>query len=114
RKVALSGDSGNAQVGREVAETSSQHRQSRGPNGRRKARERHQCPDCDQVVNLVRVEVLVASCCTPLDVQKKIVSILQGMQRQVPDLDWNVLDITKEPELAVNYKAPMTPAIYID
>jgi thioredoxin family protein len=62
----------------------------------------------------VRVEVLIASCCTPLDVQKKIVSILQDMKGQVPDLDWNVLDITKEPELAVSYKAPMTPAIYID
>jgi hypothetical protein len=66
------------------------------------------------VVSLVRVEVLVASCCTPLDVQKKIVAILQDMQGQVPDLDWDVLDITKDPELAVNYKAPMTPAIYID
>ena len=62
-------------------------------------------------MSLVRVEVLVASCCTPLDVQKKIVSILQDMQGQVPDLDWNVLDITKEPELAVTYKAPMTPAM---
>jgi len=66
------------------------------------------------VVSLVRVEVLVASCCTPLDVQKKIVSILQEIKGEVPDLDWNVMDITKEPEIAVKYKAPMTPAIYID
>jgi len=65
-------------------------------------------------VNLVKVEVLVASCCTPLDVQRKIVSILQEIKGQVPDLDWNVLDITKDPKLAVSYKAPMTPAIYID
>jgi hypothetical protein len=62
----------------------------------------------------VRVEVLVASCCTPLDVQSKIVSILQDIKGEVPDLDWNVMDITEEPELAVKYKAPMTPAIYID
>jgi hypothetical protein len=66
------------------------------------------------VVTPVKVEVLVASCCTPLDVQRRIVSILQEIKGEVPDLDWNVLDITKEPELAVNYKAPMTPAIYID
>ena len=62
----------------------------------------------------MRVEVLVASCCTPLDVQRRIVSILQEMKRQDPDLDWKVLDITEKPELAVTYKAPMTPAIYID
>ncbi len=62
----------------------------------------------------MRVEVLVASCCTPLDVQKKIVSILQEMKGEVPDLDWKVMDITEEPELAVTYKAPMTPAIYVD
>jgi len=65
-------------------------------------------------VSPVRVEVLVASCCTPLDVQRKIVSILQEIKGEVPDLDWNVMDITKEPEIAVKYKAPMTPAIYID
>jgi len=62
----------------------------------------------------LRVEVLVASCCTPLDVQRKIVSILQEIKGEVPDLDWKVMDITKDPELAVKYKAPMTPAIFVD
>lgn len=65
-------------------------------------------------MNSVRVEVLIASCCTPLDVQKRIVSILQEMKGRAPDLEWNVMDITEDPELAVKYKAPMTPAIYID
>ena len=62
----------------------------------------------------MKVEVLVASCCTPVDVQKKIVSILEEMKGKVPDLSWNVMDIAKEPELAIRYKTPMTPAIYID
>ena len=62
----------------------------------------------------MNVDVLVASCCTPKEVQQKIVSILEGMKGKVPDLSWNLLDITEKPELAVTYRAPMTPAIYID
>jgi len=62
----------------------------------------------------VKVEVLIASCCTPRDVQTKIVEILREMKAGLPDMHWDVLDITKEPELAVKYGAPITPAIYVD
>lgn len=62
----------------------------------------------------MKVEVLVASCCTPTEVQRKIVSILEEMKGKVPDLVWNLTDITEKPELAIKYRAPMTPAIYID
>ncbi len=62
----------------------------------------------------MEVEVLIASCCTPKEVRQKVVSVLEGMKEEVPDLDWKVMDITAEPELAVKYRAPMTPAIYID
>ena len=62
----------------------------------------------------MNVEVLIASCCTPLEIRQKVVSVLEGMKGEVPDLAWRVLDVTEEPELAVKYKAPITPAIYID
>jgi thioredoxin family protein len=62
----------------------------------------------------VEVEVLIASCCTPVEVRKKVLSVLEGMKGEVPDLAWRVMDITEDPGLAVKYKAPMTPAIYID
>ena len=62
----------------------------------------------------LEVEVLIASCCTPLEVKEKVVSILEGMKGEVPDLAWRVMDVTEEPELAVKYRAPITPAIYID
>ena len=62
----------------------------------------------------MKVEVLVASCCTPKDIQKKIVSVLEGLKEQVPDLDWNMIDTMVEPELAIKYRTPVTPAIYID
>ncbi len=62
----------------------------------------------------MEVEVLIASCCTPVEVKKKVVSVLEGMRGEVPDLAWRVMDITEEPELAVKYKAPITPAIFID
>ena len=62
----------------------------------------------------LEVEVLIASCCTPFEVKKKVISVLEGMKGQVPDLAWRVMDITEMPELAVKYRGPMTPAIYID
>ena len=62
----------------------------------------------------MKVEVLIASCCTPKEVKEKVVSVLEGMKEEVPDLGWNVLDITEDPGLAVRYRAPLTPAIYID
>ena len=62
----------------------------------------------------MEVEVLIASCCTPLEVKEKVVSILEGMKGEVPELAWRVMDVTEEPELAVKYRAPITPAIYID
>ena len=62
----------------------------------------------------MEVEVLIASCCTPFEVKKKVISVLEGMKGKVPDLAWRVMDITEMPELAVKYRAPMTPAIYID
>ena len=62
----------------------------------------------------MQVEVLIASCCTPKEVKEKVVSVLEGMKGEVPELGWNVLDITEDPGLAVKYRAPMTPAIYID
>ena len=62
----------------------------------------------------MEVEVLIASCCTPLEVRKRVLSILEGMKEEVPDLAWRVMDITEDPGLAVKYRAPMTPAIYID
>jgi thioredoxin family protein len=62
----------------------------------------------------MQVEVLIASCCTPKEVQRKIVSIVEGMKTEVPDLTWSLLDITSEPDLVVKYKAPVTPAVYID
>ena len=62
----------------------------------------------------MEVEVLIASCCTPLEVKEKVVSILEGMKGEVPELAWKVMDVTEEPELAVKYRAPITPAIYID
>jgi hypothetical protein len=62
----------------------------------------------------LEVEVLIASCCTPLEVKEKVVSVLEGMKGEVPDLAWRVMDVTEEPELAVTYRAPITPAIYID
>ena len=36
------------------------------------------------------------------------------MKAEVPDLAWRVMDVTEEPELAVKYRAPITPAIFID
>ena len=66
------------------------------------------------MVGQLKVEVLVASCCTPKEVQQKVVSVLEGMKGEVPELAWNVMDITAEPELVIKYRAPMTPAIYID
>ncbi len=36
------------------------------------------------------------------------------MKGEVPDLAWRVLDVTEEPELAVKYRVPITPAIFID
>ncbi len=62
----------------------------------------------------MEVEVLIASCCTPKEIKQKVVSVLEGMKEEVPELGWKVMDITAEPELAVRYRAPMTPAIYID
>ena len=62
----------------------------------------------------MKVEVLIASCCTPVEVQRKVVSVLEGIKHDVPDLEWNLMDIEEYPELVVRYKAPMTPAIYID
>jgi Thioredoxin domain len=62
----------------------------------------------------LKVEVLIASCCTPVEVMKKVISVLEGMKGEVPDLAWRVIDVSETPELAVNYRAPMTPAIYID
>ena len=62
----------------------------------------------------MEVEVLIASCCTPLEVKEKVVSVLEGMKGEVPDLAWRVMDVTEEPELAVKYRAPITPAIYIN
>ena len=62
----------------------------------------------------LEVEVLIASCCTPFEVKKKVISVLEGMKGEVPDLAWIVMDITEMPELAVKYRAPMTPATYID
>ncbi len=65
-------------------------------------------------MSLLEVEVLIASCCTPREVKEKVLSILEGMKREIPDLAWRVMDISEEPQLAVKYRAPMTPAIYID
>ena len=62
----------------------------------------------------MKVDVLIASCCTPVDVQKRIVAVLEGIKSRVPSLEWKLMDIEKDPEIAVKYKAPMTPAIYID
>ena len=62
----------------------------------------------------MKVEVLIASCCTPVQLQRKIVSVLEGVKHDVPDLEWALMDIEEDPELVVKYKAPMTPAIYID
>ncbi len=62
----------------------------------------------------MKVEILIASCCTPAEVQTNIVSTLEGMKSELPDLEWNLLDIDEHPEIAVRYKAPMTPAIYVD
>ena len=62
----------------------------------------------------MEVDVLIASCCTPLEVKEKVVSVLEGMKGEVPDLAWRVMDVTEEPELAVKYRAPITPAIFID
>ena len=62
----------------------------------------------------MKVEVLIASCCTPSEVQSKILSTLEGMKREIPDLEWSLLDVEKDPEIAVRFRAPMTPAIYVD
>ncbi|TLX95777.1 MAG: hypothetical protein E6K96_06865 [Thaumarchaeota archaeon] len=62
----------------------------------------------------LNVEVLIASCCTPVEVRKKVLTVLEGMKGEVPDLAWRVMDVTEEPELAIKYRAPITPAIYID
>ena len=62
----------------------------------------------------MEVDVLIASCCTPLELKEKVVSVLEGMKGEVPDLAWRVMDVTEEPELAVKYRAPITPAIFID
>jgi len=62
----------------------------------------------------LNVEVLIASCCTPLEIRQKVVSVLEGMKGEVPDLAWRVMDVTEEPELAVKYRVPITPAIFID
>ena len=62
----------------------------------------------------MKVEVLIASCCTPLEIRQNVVSVLEGMKGEVPDLAWRVMDVTEEPELAVKYKVPITPAIFID
>ena len=62
----------------------------------------------------MKVEVLIASCCTTLEIRQKVVSVLEGMKGEVPDLAWSVMDVTEEPELAVKYRVPITPAIFID
>ena len=62
----------------------------------------------------MQVEVLIASCCTPKEIEQKVVAVLEGMKAEVPDLTWNVMDVSSAPELAVKYRAPITPAIYID
>ncbi len=62
----------------------------------------------------MEVEVLIASCCTPKEIKQKVVSVLEGMKEEVPELGWKVMDITADPELAIKYRTPMTPAIYID
>ena len=50
----------------------------------------------------------------PRSVPLKVLSVLEGMKGELPDLAWRVMDMTEEPELAVKYRAPITPAIYID
>jgi protein-disulfide isomerase len=60
------------------------------------------------------VDVITASCCTPVDVQRKIESVLTSLKQEIPELNWNVHDIDKQPELALKYASPMTPAIFID
>ncbi len=62
----------------------------------------------------MKVDVLTASCCVRKDITEKIEARLATLKQEIPDLEWAVLDIEKDPELAVRYRAPMTPAIYID
>jgi hypothetical protein len=62
----------------------------------------------------LKVDVLVASCCTPVEVQSKILSTLEGLKREIPDLEWDILDVERDPEIAIKFRAPMTPAIFID
>lgn len=61
----------------------------------------------------MQVDVLIASCCTPKEVQDKIVSIIEGMKAEVPSLTWSLID-SSAPEVAIKYRAPITPAIFID
>lgn len=62
----------------------------------------------------MKVDVLTASCCVRKDIMEKIEARLAILKHEIPDLEWAVLDIEKDPELAVKYSAPMTPAIFID
>lgn len=36
------------------------------------------------------------------------------LKHELPDLEWTVVDIEKDPEAAIRYRVPMTPAILID
>ncbi len=62
----------------------------------------------------MKVDVLTASCCVRKDITDKIESRLKTLKQEIPDLEWAVLDIENDPELAIRFSAPMTPAIFID
>lgn len=62
----------------------------------------------------MKVAIVTASCCVRKDVTDKIESRLETLKHEIPDLEWTVLDIEDDPELAVEYSSPMTPAIFID
>ena len=62
----------------------------------------------------MKVDVVTASCCVRKDVVEKIEARLAMLKKEMPDLEWATVDIEKDPEAALRYSAPMTPAIFID
>jgi hypothetical protein len=62
----------------------------------------------------VEVDIVTASCCTRGDIEQKIQRVLRRLEGEIPGLRWKTIDVTEQPELAVQYQVPATPAVFID